>query len=160
MLKAVITLCFVFLFSLVCFGQGKVVFKANTEFPVSLESALATDKNNVGDDVNLVLTQDVAGEGETILKGSTIIGRIVNVEKSTAKDGTAKLCIMFDFVKKGEEFLSLVAAITTIEPNAEDIKFSSSKTFTGGTTLSLKGKEIQLDKGRILRLKLVSDITK
>lgn len=160
MLKAVLTLCLVFLLFSVCAAQGKVVFKANTEFPVQLETAFSTEKNTVGDDVNFVLTEDVTGDGEKMLKGSTVLGRIVSIEKVTPKDETAKVCIMFDFVKKDADFVSLVAAIISLEPNTEGIKFSPSKMFSGGTTLSLKGKEIQLDKGRVFRLKLTNDITK
>ena len=160
MLKAILTLCLGFLLLSVCSGQERVIFKANTEFPVQLETVVSTEKNNVGDDVNFVLTEDVNGDGDKILKGSNLYGRIVSIEKATSKDNTAKVCIMFDFVKKGEDFLSLVAAIISIEPNPEAIKLTASKIFSGGTILSLKEKEIQLDKGRIFRLKLTSDIAK
>lgn len=163
MSKAVLTLCLWLLPVLVCFGQasgGKVIFKANTEFSIQLESAVQTDKNNVGDDVSFVLNEDVNGDGEKVLKGSTVYARIVDIGKITAKNDTAKVCIMFDFIKKGEEFISLVAAIVSIEPNSEAIKFSASKTFSEGTVLSLKGQEIQLDKGRIFRIKLTKDVTK
>lgn len=159
MLRTVLTLCLVFLLASVCLGQGKATFKANTELPAQLETDVFTEKNKVGDDVNFVLTEDVTGDGDKILKGSTLYGRIVNVEKIAPNNDTAKVCIMFDFVKKGEDFVSLVAAIISIEPNPEAIKFSASPTFTGGTTLSLKGKEIQLNKGKIFRLKLLKDIT-
>jgi hypothetical protein len=165
MLKTVLTLCLSFLLSSGCFGQngnsqGKIVFKAKTEFPIQLETTVYTEKNNVGDDVNFVLTEDVMGEGEKILKGTSVLGRIVKIDKISAKNDTAKVCIMFDFFKNGDDFMSLVAAILTIAPNTEAIKLAASPTFSGGTMLSLKGKEIQLDKGRIFRVKLTSDITK
>ena len=165
MLKAVLTLCLGILLFPVCFGQQtdekpeRVVFKANTEFSIQLESAVSTEKSNVGDDANFIFTEDVNGEGYKIEKGSLVYGRIVNIEKISTKNATAKVCIMFDFVKKGEDFLTLVATIISVEPNTELIKFVASPTFEGGTTLALKGKEIQLEKGGIFRLRLIKDIT-
>jgi hypothetical protein len=159
MLKTVFTLGLVVLLFSISFAQEKVVFKANTEFPVQLDTAINTEKNNVGDDVSFVLTEDIIGEGTKIEKGSLVYGRIVSLDKISAKNETAKVCIMFDFVKNGSDFLSLVAVITVINPNPEAVKLTASNTFSGGTVLSLKGKEIQMDKGKIFRIKLIKDIT-
>lgn len=165
MLKAVLTLCLTTLLFSICLGQqanstqGKVLFKANTEFSIQLDTPIFTDKNAVGDDVKFILNEDVTGEGDKLPKGSTVFGRIVSVEKTSAKSETAKVCIMFDFIKKGEDFVSLVAAIISVDPNPDAIKFNASPVFSDGTVLSLKGKEIQLDKGRMFRVKLTKDIT-
>jgi len=165
MLKTILTLGLMLLLYSVCFGQQttsnqeKVVFKANTEFSIQLETAINTETNNVADDVKFILTEDVNGDGDKILKGSTIFARIANIEKLSVKNDTAKICIMFDFVKKVEDFVSLAATIVTLEPNPDAIKMTPSKMFSGGTTLSLKGKEIQLAQGKIFRVKLMQDIT-
>ena len=159
MLKAVLTLCLAFLLFSVCPGQEKVVFRASTEFPIQLETAVNSEKGDVGDDVNFILTEDVSGDGLKLEKGSVVYARIVSIEKITGKNDTAKVCIMFDFVKRGDDFMSLVADIIAIEPNPDAIKLAASKTFKGGTTLSLKGKEILLDKGKTFRVKLTQDIT-
>lgn len=140
-------------------NQEKVVFKSNTEFSIQLDSAVDSENNKVGDDLKFILTEDVISEGNKLEKGSIVFARIVNVAKISDKNDTAKVCIMFDFVKKGEEFISVVAAITAIDPNTEAIKFAASPTISGGTTLSLKGKEIKLDKGRVFHIKLIKDIT-
>ncbi len=164
MLKAVFTFSLMFLLFSVSFGQvssnkqEKVIFKANTEFSIQLETAFDTEKNSVGDNVNFILNEDVNGDGQKMLKGSLVYGRIVSVEKISAKNDTAKACIMFDFVKNGGDFISLVAAVIAIEPNTESIKLSASKMFSDGTLLSLKDKEISMDKGRIFRVKLTKDI--
>jgi hypothetical protein len=165
MLKAFLTLCLTMLLLTITYGQQnegnqeKVVFKSNTEFSMQLETALSSDKNKVGDDVNFVLTEEINSDGNKLEKGSIVYGRIVNIQKISEKNDTAKICIMFDFIKKGDQFISIVAAITEINPNTEAIKFAASPTFSGGTTLSLKGKEIQLDKGRIFHVKLIKDVT-
>jgi hypothetical protein len=164
MLKAVLTLGLALLLVTIGFvengdGQEKVVFKANTEFSIQLETEVNTTKNNVGDDVNFVLTADLSGEGFKLLKGTQVLGRIVNVEKLSAKTDTAKVCIMFDFVKNGDEYITLEAVILTIEPNPDTIKVAASTTFKGGTNLSVKSKEIQLDKGKVFHVKLLKDMT-
>lgn len=163
MLKAVLTLCL----SLVLFSVGfaqqnnqeKVVFKANTEFSIQSETAINSETNNIGDDVNFVLTEDITGEGIKLLKGSVVYGRIVNIAKMDGKNDTTKVCVMFDFVKNGDDFIPLVAGIILIDPNPDSIKLSASPKFNGGTTLSLKGKGIQIDKGKIFRIKLIQDMT-
>ena len=165
MLNTFLTLGLVALMFSISFGQQgggtqeKVVFKANTEFPVQLETVISSEKNNVGDDVNFDLTEDINSDGNKLEKGSVVYGRIVSIEKISAKNDTTKICLMFDFVKRGNDFMSLVADIVSIEPNAEAIKLSASAKFAGGTTLSLKGKEIQLEKGKIFKVKLTKDMT-
>jgi hypothetical protein len=168
MLRTVLTFCLIFLLAAICFGQqtggnpgnkGKVLFKANTQFPAQIDTDVFTEKNKIGDDVNFILTEDVVGDGDKIEKGSILYGRIVGIEKIAPKNDISKVCIMFDFVKKGEEFVSLVASIISIEASAEDIKFNASPTFSGGTVLSLKSKEIRLDKGKIFHVKLIKDIS-
>lgn len=165
MLKTILTICLTMLLLTVTFGQQnegnqeKVVFKSNTELSIQLDTAVSSETNKVGDDVKFILTEEVVNEGNKLEKGSIIFARIVNVAKISEKSDTAKVCIMFDFVKNGENFISVVAAITAIDPNTEAIKLTASPTFNGGTTLSLKGKEIQLDKGRIFKVKLIKDAT-
>lgn len=164
MFKAIAILCMAFFMFSISFGQGsdsqeKVIFKANTEFSIQLDTAVNSEKNAVGDDVNFLLSEDISGDGKKILKGSVVYGRIVSVEKLSPKNDTAKACIMFDFIKNGEEFISLVATIVSLEPNTEAIKLNPSKTYSEGTTLSLKGGEIKVDKGVVFRIKLTKDIT-
>lgn len=171
MLRTISTICLAFLLFSVCPAQQseavsatpeKVIFKSGTEFTAQIENEVYTDKINVGADVNFVLTEDVIGAGgDKIEKGSMLYGRVVSVEKTGAKNDTAKVCIMFDFVKMGEEFLPLAAAIVSIEAGADvgGVKFASSPIFSGGTVLSMKGREIHLEKGKIFRLKLTKDIT-
>lgn len=165
MKRSIIFLLFVVLLASIGFAQQaeekqeKVVLKANTEFAVQLETDLASDKNAVGDDVTFVLTEDVNGEGVQLLKGTTLLGRIVSIVKMSAKSDTAKICVMFDFVKSDSNFMSVEAAITVVDANSEGFKLSPSPTFAGATTFALKGKEIALTKGRTMRVKLVKDMT-
>ena len=168
MLRIVLTICLALCLFSVCAAQnadnnsgnkGKVIFKAKTEFPVQLQTELDIGKNKIGDDANFILTEEVSGEGEKLEKGSELYGRIVGIEKISAKNTTSKVCILFDFIKKGEQFLSLNANIILIEGSVEDIKLAASTNVSGGTDLSLKSKDIQVSKGKIFRVRLMKDIT-
>lgn len=163
MLKTVLAFGLLFLFVSVCFaqqeGKGKVAFKANTEFSAQIENEIDAEKSKIGDDVNFIITEDVKGEGSTIAKGSTLYGRVVNVEKpSVGNANSSEICVMFDFVKQDEDFVSLTAGIIAIEDNSEGIKFKQSPTFKGGTILFVKSKNVHVDKGKIFRIKLIKDI--
>ena len=88
MLKAFLTLCLTMLLLTITYGQQnegtqeKVVFKSNTEFSMQLETALSSETNKVGDDVNFVLTEEINSDGNKLEKGSVVYGRIVNVHDS------------------------------------------------------------------------------
>ena len=155
---------FIFSFTL-CFAQNsesneKVVFKADTEFSAQIENQIDAEKAKIGKDINFTINEDIKGEGSTIEKGSELYGRIVNVQKASAKnENTSKISIMFDFVKNDGRFLPLTAAVISIEENSQDIKLEQSPTFEGGTILFIKGKNLRVDKGKIFRIKLIEDIT-
>lgn len=141
-------------------SENKVIFKANTEFSAQIDNEIDTDKDSVGKDINFIITEDVKGEGTDILKGTAVYARVVNVEKASGQNGnTSKMCILFDFVQIDGNFVSLTAAIISIEGNPPDIKFEKSATFAGGTTLSTKGKNLRVDKGKVFRIKLLKDVT-
>lgn len=165
MLKIVVTLCLIFVFCAVSFGQSddsnkKILFKADTEFFAEIENTLDAEKNKIGEDVNFKLTEDLKGDGETLSKGSELYGRIVNVQQESDKnEKTSLISIMFDFVKKGDDFVPLTANIVTVENMPDEINYEQSPTFDGGTILTLKGKNVKVDKGSIFRIKLAKDIT-
>lgn len=141
-------------------NKGKIIFKANTEFSAQVENEINAEKTKIGEGVDFVLTEDVKGEGVTMTKGSTLYGRVVNVEKASAdNNNTSQISVLFDFVKQGDDFMPLSATILSVAENADSIKFAPSPTFDGGTILSLKSKNLHLEKGKIFRIKLVKDIT-
>lgn len=168
MLKLILTFGSILVCCAVGFAQSdqssqtnkKILFKANSEFSAQIESGLDAETAKIGEDVNFKLTEDFKGESETIVKDSELYGRIVNVQKaSDDKSKTSLISVMFDFVKKGDDFVSLTANIISVEQSSDQIKFEPSPTFAGGTILSLKGKNIKIDKGVVFRIKLAKDIT-
>lgn len=165
MLKIILTFGSVLIFCAAAFAQTaesnkKILFKAETEFSAQLENQLDAENAKIGEDANFKLTEDVRGEGDTIAKDSVLYGRIVNVEKaSDANKKTSLISVMFDFVKKDEEFVPLTASIISAEKAPAGMKFAPSPTFAGGTVISTKGKNLMIDKGTVFRIKLVKDIT-
>ena len=141
-------------------SKKKILFKVGTEFSAQIENQLNAEENKIGDDLNFTLTGDFVGDGHTIVKGSELYGRIVNVEKASDKnEQTSLISVMFDFVKDGDDFVPLNANIISIENMPVEVKFESSPTFEGGTIISVKGTNIKVDKGAVFRIKLAKNIT-
>jgi hypothetical protein len=165
MLKLLLTFSLVFLFCAVGSAQTdesnkKILFKADTEFSAEIENPLDAEKAKIGEDINFKLTEDFKGENDTIAKNSELYGRIVNIQKaSDDNDKTSLISVMFDFVKKGDDFVPLTANIISVEKGLDEIKFEPSPTYNGGTMMTMKGKNIKIDKGAVFRIKLVKDIT-
>jgi hypothetical protein len=165
MLKLLLTFSLIFAFCAVGLAQTngankKILFKADTEFSAEIENPLDAETAKVGEYVNFRLTEDFRGENDTIVKNSELYGRIVNIQKaSDDNDKTYLICVMFDFVKKDDEFVPLTATIVAVDKSSGEIKFEPSPTYDGGTILSMKGKNIKIDKGAVFRIKLAKNIT-
>lgn len=141
-------------------SSEKTIFKADTEFSAQVESEIDAERDKIGKDINFIITEDVKGEGTSIQKGSALYARIVNVQKSSKdNENISKISILFDFVKKDDDFVPLTAGIVSIEGNPPGILLEQSPTFDGGTILSMKGKNLRVDKGKIFRIKLLKDVT-
>lgn len=165
MLKLLLIFSLLFSFCAVGLSQTgesnkKVRFKAGTEFSAEMENPLDAETAKIGEDINFKLTEDFKGENDTIVKSSELYGRIVNVQKvSDTNNKISSISVMFDFVKKDDEFVSLTANIIAVDKSDGGIKFEPSPTYAGGTILSMKGKNIKIDKGAVFRIKLAKDIT-
>ncbi len=161
MLRTILVSGLILVFSALAFPQdgsaakGKV--KANTQLSAKITKTIDAESSNVGEDVNFVLTGDVQGDGMTIPGGSEIYARIVNVEKLSADSKNSRISIMFDFVQSGEDFMTCKAVILGIETMA-DVKMESSETFEGGTILTLSGKNLRIDEGKVFKVRLIKDI--
>lgn len=136
--------------------KGKV--KANTQFAAKITRTIDAESSSVGEDVNFVLTSDVQGDGMTIPSGSEVYARIVRVEKFSSDNKNSRISIMFDFVQSGEDFMTCKAVIIGIDQMA-DVKMESSETFEGGTILTLTGKNLKIDEGKVFQVKLIKDIS-
>lgn len=135
--------------------EGSIILKAGTELSARLQNTIDAKKAKAPMDITLRMTADV----ESLKKNTEIYARVVRAEKTSGENDTSRIGLLFDFVKKGDKFLPLDADIIGVEKNGEGIEFSQSPTFEGGTVLSLKGKDINLAEGTIIRLKLNENLT-
>lgn len=138
-------------------SKGKI--SAETQLTAKIQKTIDAESSSIGEDVNFVLTSDVVGDGMKIPSGSEMYARIVNVEKISDSNKNSKISILFDFVQAGEDFMTLKAVIIGIEQMPEDVKFETSDTFDGGTVLSLRGKNLKIDEGKVFRVKLIKDLS-
>jgi hypothetical protein len=135
-------------------NEGNVILKAGTEFSARLQNTVDVKKAKAPMDIMLKTTADV----ESIGKNTDVYARVVRAEKTSKENDTSRIGILFDFVKKGDKFLPLDAQVVGVEKQ-DGIEFSESPTFEGGTILSLKGKDINLEEGTIIRVKLKENLT-
>lgn len=139
-------------------NKGKVVLKAGTEFTVLLKKSMDTTKSKVGEDVSFVMVESVNGENMAFAKDTPVEGRIVRVQKF-APETPSQISLFFDFIRNEDKFLMLKAEVISIEDNQNKIELSTSPTFEGGTVLSVKDKDFQLNDGTVMRVKVLSDVT-
>lgn len=135
-----------------------LVIKAETEFSAKTSQLTSAETAKPGDDFNLTLTADLKGQEGTVIKGSEVYGRILTVEKVSEENSVSKVTIIFDFIKHGEEFITLSAVFISIERASDTIKVQHSKTIPGGTVLTLAGKDLKIDQDTVIRLKVTKDI--
>jgi hypothetical protein len=88
---------------------------AGTHFSAELQKSLNVEKAKVGDQVLLKTTKSVKQNGEVIVeKGSTLIGRITEVQKRTKGNADSKISVLFDTLQKGKTTVPITASIVSI----------------------------------------------
>ena len=143
-----------------CFAQGKVVLKAGTLILAQLETIIDVASSNVGDDFSLTTAEEINAEGAKIEKGTFLTGRILTIKKSTTATDNSEVRLLFDFMKKGESFMTLNALIIAVKRNDKplEMKFASAPNFSGASVITQKGKNISLEKGDIFQIKIQEDL--
>ena len=143
-----------------CFAQGKVVLKAGTLILAQLETIIDVASSNVGDDFSLTTAEEINAEGAKIEKGTVLTGRILTIKKSATATDNSEVRLLFDFMKKGESFMTLNALIIAVKRNDKplEMKFASAPNFSGASVITQKGKNIRLEKGDIFQIKIQEDL--
>ena len=151
----------VFLLAAGCFAQqGKVVLKAGTIILAQLETIIDVASSNTGDDFSLTTAEEITAEGAKIEKGTVLTGRILTIKKSATATDNSEVRLLFDFMKKGDSFLTLNALIISIKRTDKplEMKFASAPNFSGASVITQKGKNIRLEKGDIFQIKIQEDL--
>ena len=88
---------------------------AGTILPVSLNSALRSDKGGSGATIIATVMQDVPlGKGETLRKGSKVTGHVVEAITPGNGSDESKISFQFDQVRFGNQTLQITATLRAI----------------------------------------------
>ncbi len=95
-------------------GRG-VVLNSGTHIEGQLQNSVDVKRAKVGDQVVLKTTKSVKQAGQTVVpKGSTLIGRVTDVQQKTKSNGTSKLGLVFDRLENKDMAMPINASITSI----------------------------------------------
>lgn len=88
---------------------------SGTQIAAQLQNSLNVEKAKVGDQVVLKTTKAIKQNGQVVVaKGSTLIGRVTEVQEKTKGTATSKIGILFDRLKNGGNEMPVTAVITSI----------------------------------------------
>jgi hypothetical protein len=156
MKKTVFTIFLVFLLGMFSFAQqrgtaasnGSLGIDAGTSIDAELQSTLDVKKAKVGDQVILKTTKAIKRGGQTIIpKGTSLIGRITEVQEKTKQNASSKIGMIFERVQNKDLSAPInasIASITSAQTNAAigdtiDTGLSGSSTSSGRTGTSSSG---------------------
>jgi hypothetical protein len=88
---------------------------ADTILPVSLNTALRSDKSGSGTIIVATVMQDVPlGRGETLQKGSKVTGHVIEAITSGKGSDESKVSFQFDQVQFGNQTLRITSTLRAI----------------------------------------------
>lgn len=94
-------------------GNGQLMRTASIQ--AELQKTLNVNTAHVGDTVILKTTQAVRQNGQVIVqKGSTLIGRVTEVQKRAEGNAASKLGLVFDQLRNGDLATPITASIVSI----------------------------------------------
>jgi hypothetical protein len=80
-----------------------------------LQHSLSVKSARVGDQIVLKASQAVKHNGRVLVdKGSTIFGRVTNVQRRVGGKGASAIGVTFDRIQKGSEVVPISAVITSV----------------------------------------------
>src|SRR5579863_7343455 len=93
---------------------------AGTILPVSLNSALRSDKSERGASIIATVMQDVPlGKGETLRKGSKVTGHVVEAFTPGKGSDESKISFQFDRVRLGNLTIPITTTLRAVESRSE-----------------------------------------
>ena len=108
----------------------------------------------------MTTAEEINAEGAKIEKGTVLTGRILTLKKSAGATDNSEVRLLFDFMKKGDNFMTLNGLILSIKRNDKplELKSSAAPNFPGASIITQKGKNILLEKGDIFQIKITEDL--
>ena len=82
------------------------------------------------------------------------------MKKSASAADNSEVRLHFDFMRKGDNFMTLNGLILSIKRNDKplEIKSTAASNFHGASVITQKGKNILLEKGDIFQIKIMEDL--
>lgn len=88
---------------------------SGTQIAAQLQNSLNVEKAKVGDQVVLKTTKAIKQNGQTVVgKGSTLIGRVTEVQEMTKERAMSRVGILFDLLRHNGNEMPITAVITSI----------------------------------------------
>ena len=114
---------------------------ASTAIDAQLQKSIDVKNAKVGDEVVLRTTKSIKQNGETVIpKGTSLIGRVTEVQRRSKDNGTSKLGMVFDRIEGKNLAAPITASITSITgvqaANSVGDVFSSSASGSSQTSAS------------------------
>lgn len=100
-----------------------------------LQNSLDVKKAKVGDEVVLKTTSAVKQNGKAVIaKGSTLVGRVTEVQKKAKGNASSSIGIVFQQLQQGGRSLPINAVITSVIQANSAATMSSDDLFASGST--------------------------
>jgi hypothetical protein len=95
--------------------QSAAPIPAGTILPVTLNSALRSDKSGNGAIITATVMQDVPlGTGKTLRKGSNVTGHVVESIASGKRSDESRISFQFDQVRLGDQIIAITTNLRAI----------------------------------------------
>jgi hypothetical protein len=123
---------------------------ASTILPVSLNATLRSDKSGSGATIIATVMQDVPlGKGETLRKGSKVIGHVVEAITPGKGSDKSKISFQFDQVQLGNQTISLNTSLRAIASRTAVIDATPELTSSeyADETIEIGGDQISYGEG-------------
>jgi hypothetical protein len=96
-------------------AQSAEPIRAGTIIPVSLNSTLRSDHSRSGDTIEATVMQDVVmGSGETLRKGSKVIGYVIETIAPGNRSDESRISFQFDQVLLGNRNISIATNLLAV----------------------------------------------
>ena len=95
--------------------SGKILLQSGASLEAQLQSTLDAKNAKVGDEVVLKTTKAIKQNGETIIpKGSNLIGRVTEVQKTEKNNKSSRIAMIFDRIEGKNLAAPISARIVSI----------------------------------------------
>ncbi|MEZ5305898.1 MAG: hypothetical protein R2684_02010 [Pyrinomonadaceae bacterium] len=156
MFKVLITIVLAMVMLPISVMADEVLVSAGTEVQVVAMNNVDTANARIGADANFRLADSSANS--VLPVGSELLGRVVEVKNAATGNGVARMVILFDFLKVGDNFYPVSAVIVSAGEALPGVKMTPSQNFPNATLLERKTGDFRIDEGTTFTLRIIGDV--